>query len=158
MAITIVDHDDTLLKFNQLDGSLVEEGKDQLKIVMITASFDWQLEDVTGLGDTRTQYIRGGFLTITGEITATTLLNSSYAAFAHCQGQLKIVTDAGVRINSGENGCYFTKTNAEFRYNAKGLGRIPCAFTYTMSQPTISNNADTALDYAAYVMQTDDTA
>ena len=158
MGLTIVDHDNTLLKFNQLDGSLAEEGKDAIKVVMVTAEFDWQLEDVTGLGDTRIQYIRGGFLTVSGEITATTLLTSTYAAFAHCQGQLKIVTDAGVRINSGENGCYFTKTTGEFRYNSKGLGRVPCTFAYTMSQPTISNNADTALDYDAYVMQTDDTA
>ena len=158
MAITIVDHDNTLLKFNQLDGSLAEEGKDAIKVVMVTAEFDWQLEDVTGLGDTRIQYIRNGFLKVSGQIIVTTLINTTYAAFAHCQGQLKIRTDAGVRINSGENGCYFTKTNAEFRYNSKGLGRVPCSFTYTMSQPTISNIDDIALNYDDYVMQTDDTA
>ena len=158
MAITIVDHDNTLLKFNQLDGSAMEEGKNAIKVVMVTAEFDWKLADVTGLGDTRTQYIRNGFLTVTGTIIATTLLNTTYAAFAHCQGQLKIVTDSGVRINSGENGCYFTKTSAEFRYNAKGLGSIPCSFTYTMSQPTISNAGDSALDYDGYVMDTDDSA
>ena len=158
MAITIVDHDNTLLKFNQLDGGAMEEGKDQLKVVMVTAEFDWKLEDVTGLGDTRTQYIRNGFLPVTGTIIATTLINTTYAAFAHCQGQLKIVTDSGVRINSGDNGCYLTKTTGEFRYNSKGLGRVPCTFAYTMSQPTISNNADLALDYDGYVMQTDDSA
>ena len=158
MGLTIVDHDNTLIKFNELDGSGMEEGKDAIKAVMITAEFDWQLEDVTGLGDTRIQYIRNGFLKVSGQIIATALINTTYAAFSHCQGRLKVRTDAGVRIDSGENGCYFTKTNAEFRYTSKGLGRVPCSFTYTMSQPTISNNADTALNYDGYEMQTDDSA
>ena len=158
MGLTIVDHDNTLIKFNELDGSGMEEGKDAIKAVMITAEFDWQLEDVTGLGDTRIQYIRNGFLKVSGQIIATALINTDYAAFSHCHGQLYIVTDAGVKINSGENGCYFTKTNAEFRYNSKGLGRVPCSFTYTMSQPTIINASGSALNYDGYEMQTDNTA
>lgn len=150
MAIEVVDHDNTV--FNMQAGGAVSpiDLKERVKILSITAQFDWKLVDITGLGDTKTKYTRGGFLTVTGQIIGTTLGNSaqSTATFDGFQGQLKIKTDAGMTLDSGANGCFFQQSTIEMRYDSKGMGRVPCSWTYTMSEPSIDNDTN----YSDYVI------
>ena len=143
MAFEVVDHDSTT--FTMHGGSVDNlDMKTVIKILSVTAQFDWKLVDVTGLGDTETAWIRGGFLTVTGSIIGSTLGGTaqSIGLFDGIQGQLKIKTDSGMTLDSGANNCFFQQSTIEMRYDSKGLGRVPCTWTYIMSQPLIDGARD----------------
>ena len=151
MAIEVVDHDNTI--FTMRAGGGGADLKESVKILSVTAQFDWKLTEITGLGDTKTKWTRGGFLTVTGQIIGTTLGGAaqSLKIYDGIQGQLKILTDTGMSIDSGANGCFFQKSTIEMRYDSKGMGRVPCSWTYTMSEPSI----DGATHYSDYVIASD---
>ena len=155
--ILVADHDNFVCVFNNVNNSGTVASADTVKIIEGNATLDWKLEDVTGLGDTRKQFKRGGFLEVTGRIVGISLLATSPGAVQSLQGRLKFTTDAGTNIDSGVNGCYFTKVDITFRYDTKGLGKVPVVFAYVMTQPTITYSSASQA-YGAYTILTDTTA
>ena len=154
--ILLPNHDTFVCLFNNVSNSGTVNSNVTVKILEGTARLNWNLQDVTGLGDTRKQFIRGGFLEVTGQIVGISLLHTTPGIVQSLQGQLKFTTDSGTNIDSGVNGCYFTQTEITFRYDTKGVGRVPVVFEYVMTQPTITYSS-ASQDYDAYDILTDTT-
>lgn len=143
MSFEIVDHNST--EFVIGTTNMVNA----CKIILITAEFDYKLEEMTGLGDQNAVWFRNGFLTVTGQVIATTLGNTlqSTSVFDEEDGD---GDSQGLNVNTGslsfrtdtgftcQGDCVINKASVEMRFNTKGVGRVPASWTYTMSNPDIS--------------------